>query len=86
MYTLPSTLNGSTAAVPEVPADLDEAGPLPWIHLKYLAAYTCMLMFARCPVGSSACTEGDLAQLEVPLEVAPLLLGGFAVFLGWAVR
>ncbi|MGW7574373.1 hypothetical protein [Streptomyces sp. NPDC054765] len=41
-----------------------------------------MFVLARGSVGAAAGAQGDLAQLEALLEVAPLLLGGLPVLLG----
>lgn len=40
----------------------------------------CVFVLAGCAVGAAAFAEFELSELEVLVELAPLVLGGFAVF------
>ncbi|WP_327321051.1 hypothetical protein [Streptomyces sp. NBC_01235] len=79
--TEPAVGAGLADAFSEVLDDLDESGPLAWIDLEDGAANAGVFVLAGGPIGAPASPQGDLAQLEVLLEVAPLLLSGLPVFL-----
>ncbi|MEV2236219.1 hypothetical protein AB0H69_47810 [Streptomyces phaeochromogenes] len=80
-FTEPAIGADLTDTLAEVLDDLDESGSLAWVDLENGAADTGMFVLAEGLVGAPADPQGDLAELEVLLEVAPLLLGGLPVFL-----
>ncbi|MFI1628114.1 hypothetical protein ACH4YO_28795 [Streptomyces noursei] len=75
-FAEPAVGAGLADALAKVLDDLDESGSLAWVDLEDGAANAGVFVLARGPVGAPAGAQGDLAELEVLLEVAPLLLGG----------
>jgi hypothetical protein len=59
--------------------DLGQAGPGTGIQPKARASYAEILMFAWCPVWTTAFAKLQFAGLEVCLEFSPFLLGRLAV-------
>src|SRR6266550_3796873 len=75
----PPVVAGLGDAVCEVADDRDEAWPLLRVDAQHGTADAGVLVFAGAAVGPSAGAQFQLAQLEVFVELAPLVVGGFAV-------
>ncbi|MDX3751221.1 hypothetical protein [Streptomyces sp. AK08-02] len=80
----PSFAFGLGDAGEEVVSDLDEPVTLSGVGPEHRAADAGVFVDAGGAESAAACTDGDLAPLEVAEEFLPFIVSGDAVFLAWA--